>query len=312
LGVRVFSQVVDAATAGERLDKLLPALWPEISRKVAQRVIHAGGCTVDGRRCQVPATPVAPGMRLRVCVDLALPFRHFRLDPARVVHEDATLLVVDKPGGVPVALSATGQEGSLQLGVAEYLRAAGRELRPAVVHRLDLQTSGLVLFAKDKDAERRLYELFRRREIHKEYLALTCPAPAREAADISGRIARRTDRRNQYKVCRQRGLEALTRFRRVALLHPTAAAGGPGGETALLRVRPETGRPHQIRVHLAWIGAPILGDGLYGGQADPDIFGLHAWRLELPHPATGQLLRLEAPLPEAWRQRFPELAGWTP
>lgn len=297
MGVKIFMQTVGSEKEGMRLDAAIPTLWPELSRKLAQRIIKAGGCYLGGRRCHVPATPLESGARLRVCVDPDLPFRTWRLDPAAIVYEDAALFVIHKPSGVPVALSATGQEGSVQLGVEEHFAAAGLPRRPAVIHRLDLQTSGLLVYGKTEAVEKKLYAFFREGKIRKEYLAAVQP-PARPAEGrIHTRIARRVDRRNQYKVSRERGQEAET-------LYSTLAAA-PDGSAAVLVVKPVTGRSHQIRVHLAWIGAPILGDPLYGGVPDDALFGLHAWRLALPHPATGRPIELEAPPPPAWPARLP-------
>jgi len=288
MGVRTFTAVIAAERAGMRLDRLIADLWPELSRKLAQRIIAAGGCYLDGRRRQVAASPAPAGGRLKVCVDPDQPFRTFRLEPSAILFEDDDLLVVDKPSGTPVALSATGQEGSVQLGVAEHLARAGAAHRPAVLHRLDQPTSGVLLFA------------FRRGGIRKTYLAMVHPAPARPEGRIEAAIARRVDRRNQYKVSRERGKASLTEYRRLG--------GGPDG-TALLAVTPRTGRSHQIRVHLAWIGAPIAGDVLYGGAAHPAVFGLHARRLELPHPRTSRPVAFAAPVPAAWLDAFPWLAG---
>lgn len=300
MGVRTFTAVIEAARAGVRLDRLIADLWPELSRKLAQRIVAAGGCYLDGHRLQVAATPAPAGGRLKVCVDPDLPFRTFRLEPSAILFEDDDLLVVDKPSGTPVALSATGQEGSIQLGAADYLARTGAAHRPAVLHRLDQPTSGVLLFAKNGAAEKSVYETFRRGAAAKTYLALVDPAPARPTDRIEAAIARRVDRRNQYKVSRERGKASLTEYRRLG--------GGPDG-TTLLAVAPRTGRSHQIRVHLAWIGAPILGDTLYGGAAHPAVFGLHARRLELPHPRTGRPVAFTAPLPPMWLGTFPWLAG---
>lgn len=279
----------------------MAALWPDISRKLAQRVIAAGGCYLDGHRCHVPATPVWTDARLRVCVDPERPFTRFHLHSDDVLYQDSQLLVVRKPSGTPVNLSATGQEGSIQKGVKEYLDAGGLAHPAAVIHRLDSHTSGLVLFGKDPETEKYLYRLFREGAIRKMYLALVSPAPVDPEGTIRTNIAKRVDRRNQYAVSRTRGKAAVTRY--------AVRVKVGDGTQALLAVWPETGRPHQIRVHLAWVGCPVVGDVLYGGPAAPALFGLHAFRLVFPHPATGRPLRLTAPLPDSWLQRFPELAA---
>ncbi len=294
MGVRTFTAVIGAEQAGTRLDRLIADLWPELSRKLAQRIVTAGGCYLDGRRLQVAATPAPAGGRLKVCVDPDHPFRAFHLEPSAVLFEDDDLLVVDKPSGTPVALSATGQEGSVQLGAAAHLARAGAAHRPAVLHRLDQPTSGVLLFAKNTPAEKAVYERFRLGGVMKTYLALVHPAPARSAGRIEAAIARRVDRRNQYKVSRERGKPSLTEYRRLGQ--------GPDG-TALLAVSPRTGRSHQIRVHLAWIGAPIVGDALYGGAAHPAVFDCTPGGWSCPTRARAGWLFSPLPSPPA---------GWPP
>lgn len=301
--VRTFQTTITDALAGVRLDRAIATLWPELSRKMAQRIIEAGGAHLNGTRTHVPATPLAPGHRLRICVDPSAPFRTFRLDPARILREDRWILVIDKPSGTPVNLSATGQEGSVQRGVEEYLASTGCAHHPAVLHRLDMGTSGILLFAKDKETEKSLYALFRDRKIEKQYLALALPGPQPATGTIRTNIAKCVDRLNQYRVSRERGKEAITRYESLPVKEE------PG--LSLVRVWPLTGRPHQIRVHLAWRGAPILGDTLYGGQAHDDLFGLHAFQIRFPHPRSREIVTVQTAPPEEWIQHFPSVLDLT-
>lgn len=300
MSVKTLCKILSAEEAGRRLDQTIAALWPDVSRKSAKRIILAGGCYTGNQRCQSPSTLLEPGCRLKICFEPGLPFLEFRLDQSAICYEDERFIIVNKPSGLPVNLSATGREGSLQLGIREWMSRRGSGHEPAVIHRLDQPTSGLVLFGKDPEAEKHLYRLFREGNVAKEYLALASPVPFQADGTIRGRIARRTDRRNQYAVSRTRGREAETRFSRLAA---DAAAS-----TALLHIRPLTGRPHQIRVHLAYIGSPVAGDTLYGGQPDPLIFGLHAWQATFPHVDRREPVRAVAPVPGGWVERF----GWIP
>ena len=301
MAVQVFHGIVPPGQEGERVDAYLARTWPELSRKCAQRVISAGGCFLNGHRLHVPAYKVQEGDRLRVCVDLDKRFVRFVLEARHILYEDEHLCVVGKPSGVPVNLSATGQEGSVQKGLADYWEAAGFDHHPAVLHRLDTGTSGIVLFGKTSAVERAVNAAFREKRIRKTYLALVSPPPADEKGVLRTNIARRLDRKNQYCVRRERGKPSVTRYELLARSGPPPVA--------LLSVVPETGRPHQIRVHLAWAGSPIEGDVLYGGREGAGVFGLHAWRVEFAHPVTGAPLSLCAPVPPVWREAYPWIAA---
>lgn len=296
--VRVYNLIAGPEWRGVRLDKAVARLLPHLSRKLVQRVVEAGGCFLAGGRCHVPSTLLDEGARVRVCVDPGAYFRRFQLREGDILFESGRVMAVNKPSGVPVNLSATGQEGSVQRGVAEYFRSFGAGHHPSVVHRLDAGTSGIVLFGKDKEAERSLCAAFRERRVEKTYWALVSPSPCEGAEDVvRTRIARRTDRRNQYAVRRERGKEAETRYRVM----------GVSGAVGLLEVRPETGRPHQIRVHLSWKGFPVVGDVLYGGVSHQALFGLHARRVAIRDVEGVGTLEVAAPPPAEWFQAAGDL-----
>jgi 23S rRNA pseudouridine1911/1915/1917 synthase len=208
----------------------------------------------------------------------------------RVAHEDEHLLVVDKPAGVVVHPSAGHVSGTLVHGLLAQAIEGGEEPeRPGIVHRLDRDTSGLLVVARSDDAHRRLQGLLRRRKLVREYLALVRGRPRSRAGRIEAPIGR--DRRDATRVSLDTNTpkEAVTEFELAELL----------AEHALLRVRLQTGRTHQIRVHLAAIDLPVSGDPVYGvaGDLGLDRQFLHAARLAFPHPFGGEEVDVESPLP---------------
>lgn len=209
--------------------------------------------------------------------------------PLGIAYEDGDLLVVDKPAGVVVHPGAGTRRGTVVHGL--HGTAAGGEdpERPGIVHRLDRDTSGLLVVARSDEAHRRLQSLLRRRVLEREYLALVRGRPRSRRGRIEAPIGR--DRRDptRMSLATDTPREAVTHFELVELLP----------RHSLLRVRLETGRTHQIRVHLEAIGLPVSGDSVYGVPGDlglPRQF-LHAARLAFPHPMTGARIDIESPLP---------------
>ncbi len=205
----------------------------------------------------------------------------------RVLYEDDDLLAVDKPAGVVVHPAYRHPNGTLYDAVAARQIARG-EGRPWLLHRLDRDTSGVVLLAKSERGRRGLVRQFERREVCKWYLALVGGVPDAAAGEIRERLRRDPlDRRRM--IADPAGQEAITRYRVLA------AADG----LALLMAEPRTGRTHQIRAHLAWLGHPIAGDVTYGGLAGAAAARhmLHAWTLRARHPASGAPLSIQAPIP---------------
>jgi 23S rRNA pseudouridine1911/1915/1917 synthase len=279
---------VPEEAAGLRLDRFLAGL-PEVgSRAAAERVLAAGPVLVNGAAVEKSAR-LAGGEEIEFD---RLEEPKGGLEPEdvglRIAYQDDDLLVVDKPAGVVVHPSAGHDTGTLVHGVLEHGAAGGEEERPGIVHRLDRDTSGLLVVARSPEAHDRLKQLVRKHALEREYLVLVRGRPRSRSGRIEAPIGR--DRRDptRQSLDTDRPREAVTHFELVELI----------GEYALLRVRLETGRTHQIRVHLAAIGLPVVGDAVYGSP-DPALGRqfLHATRLAFTHPFTGERVEVESPLP---------------
>ncbi len=288
--------------AGQRLDVVLAQLLPQYSRARLQRWIDEGRITLDGRLPKRRSVLLG-GEQLRVSPAFEPDSRVAPGEPAvpwRVVHRDAALLVVDKPPGLVVHPGAGNPDRTLQNALLQYDPELARVPRAGIVHRLDKDTSGLLVVARTPLAHAALVRALAAREIEREYLAL-CAGVMTGGGTIDEPIGRHRSQRTRMAI-RADGREAVTHFRieRRFRAH------------TLARVRLETGRTHQIRVHLAHAGYPIVGDPLYGGrrrvpagasaavQAALAAFrrqALHAARLGLEHPDTGRYLEFDAPLP---------------
>jgi len=273
--------------AGARLDRVLAAR-PEIgSRGAAERLIASGAVLVDGEP-RPKSHRVAGGER----IDAELPaVEKFAAEPmdVTVVWEDEHLLVVDKPAGIVVHPSGGRTSGTLAHGLVALGAEGGEEDRPGIVHRLDKDTSGLMLVARSQRAHAALQRLIRRREVERRYLALVRGAPRSRTGRIEAPVGRDRHDRMRHSIDTDTPRDAVTWFELLELL----------GERSLLELRLETGRTHQIRVHLEAIELPVCGDPVYGV---PDLElprqFLHAHRLRLTHPVTGQELDVSSPLPE--------------
>ena len=277
-----------AAEAG-RLDRAV-AGRPEVgSRALAERLIAGGAVLVDGERRSkshrleggedlVVELPEAPG-----------PIQPEEMD-LRVAWEDEHLLVVDKPAGVVVHPGTGHQSGTLVHGLLAHDAAGGDEDRPGIVHRLDRDTSGLLVVAKSDEAHERLQDLIRRREVDRRYLALVKGKPGSRTGRIEAPIGRDRLDKTRHSLDTATPRNAVTHFEVLEWL----------GSRALLEVRLETGRTHQIRVHLEAIDLLISGDPVYGSSGDLGLERqfLHAARIAFAHPFTGERVDAESPLPE--------------
>jgi len=287
------------ATAG-RLDTWLSRQWPEVSRSRWQALIREGWVSVDGRVVNRPGMRLAGGEPVAARLP---PVRPSELTPCdlalQIIFEDADLLVVDKPAGVVVHPSAGHQVETLVQAVLQHvpdLPGVGGERRPGVVHRLDKDTSGLVVFAKNDRAMGELQRQFKARLVHKTYLAVVHGFPPTDEGLIDAAVGRDPrERKRMAVVAETRGRAARTRFH---LLHKL-------GDYALLAVEPETGRTHQIRVHLAYLGVPVAAVPLKKKRHHTEWLSrqmLHAWRLGIHLPSGKDLQVFEAPLPQDFRE----------
>jgi 23S rRNA pseudouridine1911/1915/1917 synthase len=288
---------VSAEAAGLRLDRFLAGL-PEVgSRSAAERLLSEGRVLLDGAAAG-KSTRLVGGEEVDLEVPEAPPPLVAEEVGLRIPYKDEYLLVVDKPAGVVVHPSGGHATGTLVHGVLAHGAAGGEEERPGIVHRLDRDTSGLLVVARSEEAHRRLRNMVRRRELERTYLALVRGRPRSRAGRIQAPIGR--DRRDptRQSLDTESPRDAVTYFELVEQL----------GDYALLRVRLETGRTHQIRVHLAAIGLPVVGDAVYGAPEPAlDRQFLHAARLAFTHPFTGERVDVESPLPADLAGRLQEL-----
>ena len=283
-------RVPDAA-AGERLDRFLAEL-PEIgSRSVAERLLTGGGVLVDGR-ARAKSHKLAGGEELEFDAPVA---SASGLVPEEmelaVPYEDEHLLVVDKPAGLVVHPAAGHAEGTLVHGLLAYDVEGGEEPdRPGIVHRLDRDTSGLLVVARSPEAHRRLQRLVQQRALTREYLALVVGRPRSRRGTVEAPVGRDRHDPLRHSLDTDSPRNAVTHFEVEELLP----------RHSLLRVTLETGRTHQIRVHLAAIELPVAGDPLYGrpGELGLERQFLHAARLAFTHPFTGEPVDVSSPLPD--------------
>jgi 23S rRNA pseudouridine1911/1915/1917 synthase len=292
---------VPADAAGERLDRYVAALPEVASRAEAERLLAAGAVRVDGEP-RPKSHRLAGGERIEV--DATKP-EAVALEPEerdlRIAYEDEHLLVVDKPAGLVVHPSA-GHMGGTLVHALLARGIAGGELaeRPGIVHRLDRDTSGLLVVARSQDAYQRLQDLVRKRLLDRRYLALVRGRPRSRTGRIEAPIGRDRHDPTRRSLDTDSPQEAITHFEVERLLP----------RHALLAVRLETGRTHQIRVHLEAIDLPVVGDPVYG-VPDRELGRqfLHANRLSFPHPFSGEPVETESPLPEELQAALARLAS---
>ncbi len=274
---------------GERLDRVLPALVPGLSRRSARERITDGSVFVEGRRIRVQSRPVKRGERIEVHERRAEARRGEIVCPPFTA--EPGLLVVDKPSGMPTEPTRQASAGSLTHAVREELIRRGAAPRfLAAAHRLDLETSGVVLVATDPEVAAALGAQFASGTVQRRYLALVEGKPSFAQARLDAPIAKERGRDGRYP---------LTANGRPALTLVTVRSSGSAADAALLEVEPRTGRTHQIRAHLAAAGHPIAGDVRYGGRAAlAGQFGLHALTLTVERDGERQVYA--APPPPAF------------
>jgi 23S rRNA pseudouridine955/2504/2580 synthase len=304
----VETRTVGADEAEVRLDRWFRRHFPELGHGRLQKLLRTGQVRVDGRRAQANAR-LSPGQTIRVPPlpadePRAAPRRPApdRVDPAdalwlrsRILYEDHALMVLDKPAGLAVQ-GGTKTRRHVD-GMLQAIAAGGE--RPRLVHRLDRDTSGLLMVAKTAAAAAKLTEAFRRHRVDKLYWALVIGRPPEARGWIDQPLTKQPGKRGERVAASAEGVPARTAYRVVARA---------GKVASWLALKPLTGRTHQLRAHAALLGTPIIGDGKYGGagahpEGAPKGLMLHARELRLPHP-DGGMLELAAPLSEPVRAGF--------
>jgi 23S rRNA pseudouridine1911/1915/1917 synthase len=277
---------------GQRLDKFIPAHVQDLSRAVVQRLIKTGEVTVNGQPSR-PSYRVQAGDEVVVRVPVETPEPVVPEDiPLDIIYEDDVLLAVNKPAGMVVHPALGHPSGTLVNAVLAHcpqIADVGGLERAGIVHRLDKDTSGLILIAKDEATRAALQRQFKRRRVAKTYLALVEGHVQPREGIIEAPVGRDKRQRKRMAVVR-RGREARTTYRAVEYF----------ADHTLLEVRPYTGRTHQVRVHLAWLGYPIVGDRVYGRRRQRllrDRHFLHAAQLRFTHPNADEEVDFKAPLP---------------
>ncbi|HSL01177.1 MAG TPA: RluA family pseudouridine synthase [Rubrobacteraceae bacterium] len=285
--------LVDPLDAGERLDRTI-ARRLDISRSAVQRIIQAGGVRVGGEGEATSSRRVVGGER----VEVELPEEGLREEeiPVPVVYEDEHVLVVDKPAGLVVHPGAGNRAGTLVNALlGRGISGGGDPVRPGVVHRLDRDTSGLLVLAKGEPAYSRLVRMMGEREVRRVYRAVVVGEGLPETGTIDSPVGRDPD--NPTLMAAGVGRPAVTHFEVLR----------ESGGYSMLAVRLETGRTHQIRVHLSAIGNPVYADPLYGAAVPNRRLWLHAENLALEHPVTGEGLDLASPIPQDLRDTAADL-----
>lgn len=312
------SFTVDTHEQGERLDRLFSLRYADLSRSRFKDLIKAGNAAVDGITNLEPNYRVRPGETVEITIpapEPALPLAESI--PLDILYEDASIIVINKPAGLVVHPAVGNWRGTLVNALIAHcglsLSGIGGVRRPGIVHRLDKDTSGVMVVAKSDTAHRGLAEQFAAHgadgRMERAYAALVWGVPERKSGTIEASLARKETNRQKMTVVRSGGKHAVTRYRVSEVLSvPPAAA-----LASLVDCRLETGRTHQIRVHMAHIGHPVMGDTTYGagfaasagklpeaaGQALKRLGrqALHARSLSFEHPDTAEKLVFESPLP---------------
>lgn len=304
--------MIEAAEQGQRLDRVLVGRGTEASRSQIARHISEGAVTVNGQPSTAPSRKVRTG---DVVVWSPPPPRQVTVEaeaiPLRVVHEDRWLVVIDKPPGLVVHPAPGHESGTLVNALLAHcrdLRGIGGELRPGIVHRLDKDTSGLLVVAKDDATMAALGADFKAHRIHRKYDVLVVGQPPRAGGRIETLHGRDPHDRKKFTIKVKKGRRAITDWRVVEALP---------GPAALLEAELHTGRTHQVRVHMAAMSCPVLGDRTYG-RAPRDLRvreiaralgrqALHAKRLGFRHPGTGAWLELTSEPPADFQQALAAL-----
>lgn len=316
--------VAPAEADGERVDAWLGKLWPDLSRSRVQGLIGAGKLSVDG----APVTHAKDKTRAGARYELILPppepaAPQPEAIPLNIVFEDANLVIVNKAAGMAVHPAPGSMRGTLVNALLAHcgdsLSGIGGVARPGIVHRIDKDTTGLVVVAKNDATHSGLAKLFAKHDLERVYYAVTRGAPRERTGRIENRLVRSGEDRRKFVVARnpdtEAGKMAISDYWTIESFGQLDGASAGHPAAALIECRLKTGRTHQIRAHLAHLGCPLIGDPLYGKQRALKAVGphaaaadeaarefprqaLHAAVLGFVHPITDQTLRFEAPLPQ--------------
>ena len=295
---------VNEENVGKRIDSFIPMVQEDISRSMVQKLIEQKNIKVNGKE-----TKHSYKLKLNDEIEIFVPeAKEINLKaqdiPLNVIYEDNDIIVINKTKGMVVHPANGNPDGTLVNAVMnkckDSLSGIGGEIRPGIVHRLDKDTSGAIIVAKNDKAHIALSEQLKNHEVKKTYLALVRGIIKENEATINMPIARSKKDRKKMDVDKD-GKEAITHFK---------VLGRYKNKYTLLQINLETGRTHQIRVHLSHIGYPIIGDEVYSnGKNEWNVSGqcLHAWKLEFIHPITGEKISLEAEIPEYLKNIIKEL-----
>lgn len=295
---------INEENVGKRIDSFIPMVQEDISRSMVQKLIEQKNIKVNGKE-----TKHSYKLKLNDEIEIFVPeAKEINLKaqdiPLNVIYEDNDIIVINKPKGMVVHPANGNPDGTLVNAVMnkckDSLSGIGGEIRPGIVHRLDKDTSGAIIVAKNDKAHIALSEQLKNHEVKKTYLALVRGIIKENEATINMPIARSKKDRKKMDVDKD-GKEAITHFK---------VLGRYKNKYTLLQINLETGRTHQIRVHLSHIGYPIIGDEVYSnGKNEWNVSGqcLHAWKLEFIHPITGKKISLEAEIPEYLKNIIKEL-----
>jgi 23S rRNA pseudouridine1911/1915/1917 synthase len=309
-GFQTIDVRLDAAHAGWRLDRALAATVPTLSRERLKTLIRSGAVQARGQAVRDPSTKVRGDETLSVAVPEPRPAHNVPQDiPLEIVFEDEHLLIVDKPAGLVVHPAAGNADGTLVNALLHHcagqLSGIGGVARPGIVHRIDKDTSGLLLVAKTDVAHEGLAKQFAAHSIDRRYRAIVSGVPKASHGMVDAPLARSATNRKKIAIVEgQRGKRAVTHWKRLDVLR----------DAALVECRLETGRTHQVRVHMASIGHPLIGDPVYGrpGKTHSKLLkelgfhrqALHAAELGFTHPVTGRRLSFSSAMPPDMQELF--------
>jgi 23S rRNA pseudouridine1911/1915/1917 synthase len=309
-GIQTIDVRLAPAHAGWRLDRALADAVPILSRERLKALIRSGAVETEGKALRDPAVKVRGEEALRIAVPEAAPAHSEPQEiPLEIVFEDEHLLVVDKPAGLVVHPAAGNLDGTLVNALLYHCRGSlsgiGGVARPGIVHRIDKDTSGLLVVAKTDVAHEGLAKQFAAHSIERRYLAIVNGIPKAAQGTVDAPLARSATNRKKIAIVEgKRGKRAVTHWRRLGVL----------ADAALVECRLETGRTHQVRVHMASIGHPLLGDPVYGrsGKAHGKLLSklgfqrqaLHAAGLGFTHPVTKNRLSFSSPMPPDMQELF--------